>query len=135
MNVPSTEAERLLNRDAEWAALAAEGVDIDRIVSYWSDDAVVFAPGMPPIIGKAALRDYVENSFRIPGFKINWKSSEVHFSPDLKLAYMFGENTVAMDGPNGIPIKTKGRAITIWRREPDGQWRCTVDIWNEGARA
>ena len=132
---PATEAEHLLERDAEWAALAFEALDIDRILSYWSDDAVVFAPDLPPIIGKVALRGYVENSFRIPGFKISWKSSEVHFSPDLKLAYMFGENTVVMNGPNGTPIRMNGRAITIWRREPDGQWRCAVDIWNQGLRS
>ena len=132
---PSAEGERLLKRDAEWAALASAGHDIDRILSYWTDDAVVWAPAFAPVIGKAALRGYVENSFRIPGFKISWKSHEVRFSPDLKLAYMFGENTVAMNGPNGAPIRTKGRAITIWRRELDGQWRCAVDIWNEGPRS
>ena len=135
MNAPRREVERLLNRDAEWAALATEGMDIDRIVSYWSDDAVVFAPGLSPIIGKAALRDYVENTFRIPGFRISWKSSEVHFSPDLKIAYVSGENTVVMNGPDGTPVTTKGRVITIWRRERDGHWRCAVDIWNEGPRA
>jgi hypothetical protein len=32
---PSAEAERLLKRDAEWAALASAGQDIDRILSYW----------------------------------------------------------------------------------------------------
>ena len=132
---PGSEANDLLKRDAEWAALAAEGMDIDRIVSYWTDDAVVFAPGLSPIIGKAALRDYVENSFRIPGFRISWKSSEVHFSPDLKIAYVSGENTVVMNGPDGTPVTTKGRVITIWRRERDGHWRCAVDIWNEGPRA
>jgi ketosteroid isomerase-like protein len=105
------------------AALASEGRDIDRILSYWTDDAVVLAPRFAPVIGKAALRDYVENSFRILGFKISWKSSEVRFSPDLKLAYMFGENTVTMNGPDSTPLTTTGRAITIWRREPDGQWR------------
>jgi ketosteroid isomerase-like protein len=80
------------------------------------------------------LRAHVENSFRIPGFKISWKSSEVHSSADLKLAYMFGENIVAMKGSDGAPITAKGRVITIWRREPDEQWRCAVDIWNEGPR-
>jgi ketosteroid isomerase-like protein len=132
---PGSEANDLLKRDAEWAALASEGQDIDRIVSYWSDDAIVFAPGIPPIIGKVALREYVKNSLEIPGFKISWESSDVRFSPDLKLAYMFGENTVSMNGPNGTPITTKGRAVTIWRREPDGEWRCAVDIWNEGSRS
>ena len=132
---PGSEANDLLKRDAEWAALAAEGQDIDRIVSYWSDDAIVFAPDIPPIIGKVALREYVKNSLEIPGFKISWESSDVRFSPDLKLAYMLGENTVSMNGPNGTPITTKGRAVTIWRREPDGEWRCAVDIWNEGSRS
>jgi len=41
---PSAEAERLLKRDAEWAELASAGQDIDRILSYWTDDAVVLAP-------------------------------------------------------------------------------------------
>jgi hypothetical protein len=71
------------------------------------------APGFPPIIGKVALRGYVENSLRIPGFEISWKSSEVHFSPDLKLAYMFSENTVTMNEPDGTPLTTRGRGITI----------------------
>jgi ketosteroid isomerase-like protein len=132
---PSPETECLLKRDAEWAALASEGRDIDRILSYWTDDAVVLAPGFAPVVGKTALRAYVGNSFRIPGFKISWKSSEVRFSPDLKLAYMFGENTIAVNGPDGTALTTKGRAITMWRRESDGQWRCVVDIWNEESRS
>jgi ketosteroid isomerase-like protein len=53
---PSVEAERLLKRDSEWAALASAGRDLDRILSYWTDDAVVFAPALAPDIGKAPLR-------------------------------------------------------------------------------
>jgi ketosteroid isomerase-like protein len=128
---PSVERKRLLDRDAEWAAVASEGRDVDRILSYWTDDAVVFAPGFPPLIGKPAIREYVENSLRIPGFKISWKSTDATFSPDMKLAYMFGENTVTTNGPDGRTITAKGQAVTIWRREPDGEWRCAVDIWNE----
>src|SRR2546430_17004228 len=95
----SAEAERLLKRDAEWAALASEGRDIDRILSYWTDDAVVLAPSFPPIIGRAPLRGFGENSLRIPGFKISWKSSEKGFYPHLKLAYMAGENAVTRQCP------------------------------------
>jgi uncharacterized protein (TIGR02246 family) len=129
-----TERERLVERDTEWAAVASEGRDVDRILSYWTDDAVVLAPGFAPVIGKAALRDYVKNSLRIPGFKITWKSTDVKFSPDLNLAYMLGENTVTINGSDGKPVTTKGRAVTIWRRETDGKWRCAVDIWNDAPR-
>ncbi len=125
-----TEGNRLLARDAEWARTASEGRDIERILSYWTDDAVVLAPGLPAVVGKAALREYVQTSMRIPGFQISWESSDVTFSPDGKLAYMFARNAVRMNASDGSPATTKGRGITIWRRESDRQWRCVVDIWN-----
>jgi len=40
-------------------ALAAAGRDIDGILDFWTDDAVVYPPGMPVVAGKAALRAYV----------------------------------------------------------------------------
>ena len=129
MNLEDEKA-RLLQRDAEWARLAAEGRDVDRIVSYWSDDAVLLSPGMPAVIGSAALRDYVRTSLLIPGFTITWTSTDVTMSHDGTLAYMFGRNSMTMNGPDGAPVTTSGRAVTIWRRDGDGVWRCAVDIWN-----
>ena len=128
------EAEKnlLMQRDKEWARLAFEGRHIEGIVSFWTDDAIVLAPGLLPVIGKTALREYVEGTFQIPGFKINWISTAANISPDGKLAYLFGDNSVTMPGPDGQSTTTTGRAITIWRKEPDGQWRCAVDIWNAG---
>jgi ketosteroid isomerase-like protein len=23
------------------------------------------------------------------------------------------------------------KGVAIWRKEPDGSWRCIIDIWNE----
>jgi ketosteroid isomerase-like protein len=128
----ASERTRLLERDAEWAAAASNGHDIERVLSYWTDDAVVLPPGLPAIVGKAALRQYVEGSMQIPGFRITWTSTDVSFSPDGSLAYMFSRNAVTMNAPDGMPETTEGRAVTIWRREPDGEWRCAVDIWNAG---
>ena len=71
-------------------------------------------------------------SMQIPGvgFRISWRSTEVNFSPDGNLAYMFSQNAVTMDGAEGTPVTNSGRAVTIWRREGDGEWLCAVDIWN-----
>ena len=124
------EEAKLLARDAEWAAAAAEGKDVDRVVSYWTDDAFVLPPGRPAVEGKAALRAFVTESFKIPGFQIRWKSEKVSFSPDGKLAYMRGTNETTVPGPDGKPVTLKGRAVTVWRVDADGQWRCAVDVWN-----
>jgi ketosteroid isomerase-like protein len=125
------ERKRLLQRDADWAALSSSGQDVDRILSFWTEDARVFAPGMPALSGKAALRSYVEGALAIPGFHITWTTSEASLSPDGQLAYLLSTNSVTMAGPDGQPVTTRGRAVTVWRRETDGNWRCAVDIWND----
>jgi ketosteroid isomerase-like protein len=76
------------------------------------------------------LRRYVESSLQMPGFQITWSSSDVVLSPDGNLAYMFSKNAVTVNGQDGTPVTMNGRAVTIWRRELDGEWRCAVDIWN-----
>ncbi|MCM3876172.1 MAG: DUF4440 domain-containing protein [Thermoanaerobaculia bacterium] len=128
---PAAERERLLRRDAEWAAAAAEGKDVSKIVSYWTDDAVVVPPGQPIVEGKAALRTFVDASLKMPGFSIRWKSEKPAFSPDGKMATLQGSNEMTMTGPDGKTISLKGRSVTVWRLEPDGQWRCAIDIWND----
>jgi len=125
------ERKRLLERDAEWAALSSSGRDIDRILSFWTDDARVFPPGLPAFSGIAALRSYVEGALATPGFHITWTTSEASLSPDGQLAYLLSTNAVTVAGPEGQPVTTRGRAVTVWRRGPDGNWRCAVDIWND----
>ncbi len=126
----AAERTKLLQRDAEWAALASEGRDVEAILSYWTDDAVVLPSGLPAVTGRTVLREYIQGSLQIPGFNITWSSTDVAFSPDGNLAYMFSENSVTMNGADGKPATTSGRAVTIWRKEPNGEWRCAVDIWN-----
>src|SRR4029077_9402868 len=80
----AAEGQKLLRRDAEWADLATAGKDIEKIVSYWSDDAVLIFPGQPVLEGKAAIRAYVTASLNTSGFKIHWVSQKPVFSPDRK---------------------------------------------------
>jgi len=128
---PDAEAHKLLQRDAEWSEVASAGKDVEKTISYWSDDAVVIPQGQPSIEGKAAIREFVTASFHTPGFSIRWKSEKPQFSADGKLAYMRGTSTTTVPGPNGSTMTLQGRAITIWRLDADGQWRCVVDMWND----
>jgi ketosteroid isomerase-like protein len=127
----AAESAKLQRRDAEWADLATAGKNVDSVVSYWADDAVIIEPGQPAVEGKAAIRSYVAESFKTPGFKIHWVSEKPTFSPDGKLAYMRGTDEMTVPGPKGIPMTLHLRGYSIWRMEPDGQWRCVVDIANE----
>ena len=124
------EEAALLKIDSTWSATASESKDADKVVSYWSDDAVVMSPGEEPVKGKEALKKMVAGMSSIPGFSISWKSSDVHFSPDGQMAYMYGENLVSMNDSTGNKITIPGRGYTVWKKDADGNWKCVVDIWN-----
>lgn len=127
---PEDVRARILQLDAEWSE-AAQTRDVDRIVSYWSDDATVLPPGGPVVMGKAAIREFVAKSFENPSFRISWKTTDVVVSAGGDFAYGIGTNRVNVTAPDGTPVTMDGKAVTIWRREPDGSWKCVVDIWND----
>jgi ketosteroid isomerase-like protein len=130
------EGAKLLQRDAEWAALATEGKDVDRVVSYWSDDAVVIMPGSAIVEGKDAIRGMVSRSFNNPGFKIHWVSEKPEFSPDGKVAFMRGTDDFTLPGKNGAPARTLHlRGVSVWRKDAQGQWLCVMDVSSEGPPA
>jgi ketosteroid isomerase-like protein len=127
----AAEGRKLLQRDVEWAQAASDGKDVDKIVSYWSDDARVIEPGQPVFQGKAAIRAYVVESLKIPGFKIRWVSETPVFSADGTMAYMLGATEITAPSYNGALTTVHSRSITIWRRDSDGDWHCVVDIAND----
>jgi ketosteroid isomerase-like protein len=127
----ATEEAKLLRRDSEWAEAASSGKDIEKVLSYWTDDALLILPGQPILEGKAAIRPYVASSFDTPGLKIRWASSKAVFSSAGKMAYMPASTELTVPGPDGALITKQLRGIAIWRLDPDGEWRCWVDIANE----
>jgi ketosteroid isomerase-like protein len=131
----ATESAALMKRDAEWSDLATEGKDVEKIISYWTDDAVIMEPGQRPVEGKEAIRAYVTSSMKTPGFKIHWVSQKPTFSPDGRMAYMRGTDEMTVPGPKGQPMTLHLQGYSVWRKDADGVWRCTVDIANEAAPA
>ena len=128
---PDLEAERraILAADEAWVA-AAGRKDLDQAVSYWTDDATVLPPDMPALKGKAAIREYVAAAFQVPGFSISWKSEAITVSADGTLAYQLATNQFTVPDSTGTLRTAAGKAVVIWRKEPDGAWRAVVDIWN-----
>ena len=123
------ERAEILRLDAEWSEVAGTR-DLERILSYWSDDASLIPPGRPAIVGKDAIREYIRSSLEIPGFRISWKTNDVTVSARADLAYGTGTNQVSFLGPHGKTVTVRGEAVTVWRRR-GGAWKCVVDVWNE----
>ena len=125
-------AAALRARDKAWAAVAAEGKDVDSVVSFWSANARVILQGAPVLTGTTAIKSMVASSFAAPGFHVSWVTDSVVVAASGDLGYTYGTNTVAMPDSTGRVTTEHGRYVTVWTKEADGQWRCVVDIYNVG---
>lgn len=64
------EREALLETDRAWAAAAAAG-EIERLTSFWADDATNLFPGAPVARGKEAIGELVRRNRSQPGFSLS----------------------------------------------------------------
>lgn len=124
--------ELLIETDQAWSRAASDGKDVEKVVSYWADDAVIMPAGGAVVSGKGAIRNYVREMFAIPGFSIGWEPRDASVSEDGTMGYTTGVNTVVYPGPDGKPVTQNGRYVAIWRRGSDGSWKCVYDTWNNG---
>jgi uncharacterized protein (TIGR02246 family) len=121
------EGEKVMQLSKEWSKTIATK-DVDKIVSYWADNALLMQEGQPPLQGKHAIREMVEESFKIPGFSISWQPQSVEVSDNGDMAYLIENAQVLFTDSTGKAITIHNKAVTIWRKQPDGSWKNVVDI-------
>ncbi len=124
-----SEGDKLMQLSRDWSAVAATG-NLDTTLSFWADDAIIMAPGEPPLKGKTAIRGMLEGTSKISGFRISWEPKEVHVSSNGDMAYMIEETKITMQDSLGKPFTQNNKALTVWRKEPNGEWKNVVDMWN-----
>lgn len=124
------EAENLMNLSREWSQ-AAKDKDVDKVVSYWAEDAVLMSPDEPALIGADKLRAMVEESMEVPGFEVGWEPQEAYVSKGGDLGYVIVKNYFK------VPVDTLGnmttihnKGVEIWKKQDDGSWKNVVDIYN-----
>lgn len=124
------DALALMQTSRDWSRVAASG-DVDRILSYWTDDAIVLQPNRPALQGKSEIRGMVASSFKIPKFAISWEPERAWVSGNGDVGYLIEHNHVSFADSTGTVKDSYGKAVTIWKKDPSGNWKCAVDTWNE----
>ena len=114
--------------DAEWSA-AASARDVDKTVSYYSNDAVVLPPNSPLATTPMAIRAQWKKDIdsMISG---GWKPTRVEVAKSGDMAYVSGTYTFDFKDASGKTVKDRGKYLEVWERQPDGSWKCSADAWN-----
>lgn len=120
------EIERL---GRQWEEAANTG-QVERLMEVYAPDAVILPPGGPTIEGSETIRELFRQEFERFDTKIAYTTQKIEVEGDM--AYRRGRY-VWRGTPRGAPgpaVETTNKFLEVWRRQPDGSWRITVDIWN-----
>jgi steroid delta-isomerase-like uncharacterized protein/uncharacterized protein (TIGR02246 family) len=127
-NAPDTAADAAaIKADAPvWFDLYNAG-DADGVAALYADDGVVMAPGTPAVVGRAAIRDYIESDIETSkAAGLTFKGDEVtEGAVDGDTAWTKGGFSVV--DASGAQVST-GKFLTVYRRT-SGQWLILRDIW------
>ena len=123
-------AEAAVRRaDAAWAAAAGTG-NIDAWMAYTTADAILLLPAQPLASGTDAVRSAVAGLLALPRLSLEWHAIAVQISPAGDLAHVLGTYAFEHGGPDDASVKNRGRVIELWRKHPDGTWKCIVASWS-----
>ena len=127
----TTEADvEAINQVREQEVAAINAADVEGDLAIRTDDAVHMPPNEPPVMGKEAIRSWMQaflDQFTIQNFTAS--SQEIVVAGDWAFEhYSFNETLVPKAG--GESIEDSGQCIHIYQRQPDGSWKIARDIWN-----
>ncbi len=120
--------EALRDLDAQWSAAAA-AKDLDKTVSFYSDDAIVMPPNVPSATTKEAIRNIWKDMIASTS-SVSWKATRVEVAKSGDMAYLSGTYEVTLNDASGKPVNDRGKYLEVWKKQADGKWKCGADAWN-----
>jgi uncharacterized protein (TIGR02246 family) len=121
--------QNLRDLDDQWST-AAGAKDLEKTVSFYSEDAVVMPPNASAATSKEAIRKVWQDLLGSHGLVISWKTTKVEVAKSGDLACLSGSYDLTMNDASGNPVNDHGKYVEVWEKQADGKWKCGTDIWN-----
>ena len=133
MRTSRDDVEAIRKRQDEFLA-AHSFNDGAKLAEFCTDDALLIPPDEPIVRGKQAIAEWYQLQLKkappIENPKVILEEIEVFGN----LGFNRGDFILKFEGETtDKPIIQKLRFITIWRKQPDGNWKFYRDIWNTNA--
>jgi ketosteroid isomerase-like protein len=130
----AADAATLKSLDDEWSK-AVGSRDVEKTISYYSDDAILMPPNIPTLTGKEPIRALWKSMLESTTFSGGWKATKVEVARSGDLAYISGSYEFTEQDDSGKPMTDKGMHLEVWRKQTDGSWKCVADMFNSDLSA
>jgi uncharacterized protein (TIGR02246 family) len=126
---PNPDQQAIRKLDKDWSA-AAGSKDVEKTISFYSDDASAFPFNAPIATGKEQIRQVWSHLMSLPGFALTFSPTKIEVAKSGDLAYDIGTFELKSNDAEGNATTTVGKYVVVWKKQPDGQWKAIADIFN-----
>lgn len=123
------EIEKLHQKDVE----SIRSRDIKTLITLWTDDGVLLGPGISPIVGRDAIREYMQKqkqevrNVEIIEYNQDFKEIKIIGNWAFEWALFTGEYRLFSGGDT---IHEKAKLFRVLKRQKDGTWKVARSIWH-----
>ena len=126
----AAQAEKTIrDLDTAWSQ-AAQNKDLDKTVSFYADDASALPFNAPIATGKEQIRNLWSDLMAKPGFSLTFAPSKIEIAKSADIAYEVGTFELKMNDDKGNLTTIPGKFVVAWKRQPKGDWKVELDIFN-----
>jgi ketosteroid isomerase-like protein len=118
----------LFQLEAQFARDTAKGGG-KAFASWFADDGVSLGNKQAPVLGYSAIAS--QTTWTPDQYQLLWTPQGGQMSPAADMGYTWGHYEGHAKDKNGNAVTTSGRYMTIWRKQPDGQWKVILDSSSE----
>ena len=129
-DVKATADRAAVDKAHESFLVAMRASDCGGMLRVVADDAAFIPPNAPNAVGKEAIRGWCQGAFaQARSSAVAVSEREVTVSGDWAIEHGKFDWTL-MPVAGGNPLRDQGNFVAIWRRQSDGSWKLSRDIWN-----
>jgi ketosteroid isomerase-like protein len=120
--------------DEDWSK-AAQTKQVAAWTAYYADDTVVMPPNDKPASTREAISKVVGDLLALPNLTIGWQPVKVEAARSGDVAYARGTYDLSFKGARGRLVRDHGKYLEVWKKQPDGGWKCIVDMWSSDMKS
>lgn len=120
----------LYQLDEKFSAETAKGGGA-AFSSWFAPNAVTLAEGKAPVVGRDAIA--AQATWKPQSYHLTWTPEGARMGPSGDMGVTWGHyESVAVEDSEGHTLTRSGRYMTVWEKQPDGQWKVALDASNDG---
>jgi ketosteroid isomerase-like protein len=102
---------------------------LDKIVSHFSEDAIVIDKGAPPVNGREGAKKLYKEAAADPASSLKFAPSRIEVAKSGEIGYVWGSYTaVTTVGNTRKTAEDRGTYVSIYKKQPNGSWKDVLDI-------